>query len=263
MIASTPRIAQRYAPKGGKVALLRNRLPSHWRSCLQSGSPWGREGPPQTAPRVSAPHQDVNVINVGWPGSLATHPGDLAVLDRVLPRLGIDSFTILGPDQLRDGARPKLGSVPVRFTGSVPFADWFAALRHGLDIGVAPLAPTPFNEAKSWLKPLELAAAGVPCVMSDTPEYRLLHSGSEAPGAPGTGLLATDPQHKSFRRLLGQLLESAALRDELREQGFAAAEYHTLENHLDEWLDAYSPWTDVDPAPAQAPASAPAPATVI
>ena len=39
------------------------------------------------------------------------------------------------------------------------------------DIGIAPLNDIPFNHAKSWIKPLEYAAAGIPSIMSKSPEY--------------------------------------------------------------------------------------------
>lgn len=52
------------------------------------------------------------------------------------------------------------------------------------DIGLVPLNDIPFNHAKSNLKGLEYAAAGIPFVASDLPEYRLL---AEA----GVGTVAT------------------------------------------------------------------------
>jgi len=39
------------------------------------------------------------------------------------------------------------------------------------DIGLAPLRDTPFNHAKSWIKMIEYAAAGVPMIASPAPEY--------------------------------------------------------------------------------------------
>jgi hypothetical protein len=40
------------------------------------------------------------------------------------------------------------------------------------DIGIAPLTDIPFNHAKSWIKPLEYVAAGIPFVASKSPEYK-------------------------------------------------------------------------------------------
>lgn len=44
------------------------------------------------------------------------------------------------------------------------------------DIGIAPLSDQPFNHAKSWIKMIEYAAAGVPAIGSPAPEYLRLHS---------------------------------------------------------------------------------------
>ena len=43
------------------------------------------------------------------------------------------------------------------------------------DIGIAPLSNKPFNHAKSWIKAIEYASAGIPFVASDAPEYRRLY----------------------------------------------------------------------------------------
>src|SRR5689334_24701002 len=51
------------------------------------------------------------------------------------------------------------------------FDAWPRALS-ALGIGLAPLADSTFNRAKSWLKPLEMAAVGVPCVMSALPDRK-------------------------------------------------------------------------------------------
>jgi glycosyltransferase involved in cell wall biosynthesis len=51
----------------------------------------------------------------------------------------------------------------------------YARLSFEFDIGVAPLNDIPFNHAKSWIKAIEYAAAGIPVVMSDVGEYRRLH----------------------------------------------------------------------------------------
>ena len=45
-----------------------------------------------------------------------------------------------------------------------------------IDIGIVPLSNIQFNHAKSYLKGLEYAAAGIPFVSSSTPEYEFLAS---------------------------------------------------------------------------------------
>ena len=43
-----------------------------------------------------------------------------------------------------------------------------------IDIGIVPLNDLPFNHAKSFIKGLEYAAAGVPFIASNSPEYKYL-----------------------------------------------------------------------------------------
>lgn len=50
----------------------------------------------------------------------------------------------------------------------------YPQLFHTLDIGLVPLNNVPFNHAKSYIKGLEYAAAGVPFIASALPEYEAL-----------------------------------------------------------------------------------------
>lgn len=110
---------------------------------------------------------------IGWVGSTAHRLGDLEILKQVYAQagdkyryhhsghvgwfehfydavgMGSDDVTILLPVP-----GPKLGELYV------------------FDIGVVPLVNTPFNDAKSWIKGLEYAAAGIPFVASPSVEYR-------------------------------------------------------------------------------------------
>jgi len=62
----------------------------------------------------------------------------------------------------------------------------YPSLLSGFHIGLVPLVPSPFNEAKSYLKGLEYAAAGIPFIATPTAEYRRLHEA-------GVGRLASTP----------------------------------------------------------------------
>ena len=44
------------------------------------------------------------------------------------------------------------------------------------DIGIVPLNDVVFNIAKSWIKGIEYAAAGVPFIASEMDEYKRLHN---------------------------------------------------------------------------------------
>ena len=122
-------------------------------------------------------HTEADKPVIGWLGSTAHRSGDLSILKGVYSQtkdrygyhhsahvgwfppfyevvgLGIDDVTILPP-----APSEKLGQL-MRF-----------------DIGVVPLTSNSFNEAKSWIKGLEYAAAGIPFVASGSSEYKRLKS---------------------------------------------------------------------------------------
>jgi len=56
-----------------------------------------------------------------------------------------------------------------------------------IDVGIVPLRDVPFNHAKSYLKGMEYAAAGVPFIATGLPEYQLLADS-------GIGRIANTPQ---------------------------------------------------------------------
>jgi hypothetical protein len=99
-----------------------------------------------------------------------------------------------------------------------------------IGIGITPLADTAFSAAKSWLKPLELSACGVPWVASPRVEYRRLHQ-------LGAGLLADKPN--DWYRKVKLLAGSEAARAELSAAGRAVAQGLRLETHAWEHLEAW------------------------
>jgi intein/homing endonuclease len=82
----------------------------------------------------------------------------------------------------------------------------------------------------SWLKPLELSAAGVPWVASPREDYVRLHK-------LGAGWLADKPSdwYKKLRALRG----SATLRADLAGKGREVAETLKIENHAWRWWEAW------------------------
>ena len=104
----------------------------------------------------------------------------------------------------------------------------------GLDIGIAPLADTAFNRAKSWLKPLEYAALGVPCVMSPTEEYLRIN-------AMGVGVVAMR-RSRAWKREVGRLLADDAHRAEVADRGREVVRERLLiEDNCWKWAEA---WTE-------------------
>jgi hypothetical protein len=114
--------------------------------------------------------------------------------------------------------------------GQQDLAQWPHALA-SLGIGVAPLADTRFNAAKSWLKPLEKAAVGVPTVMSPRAEYRQIHE-------KGIGIIADSPA--MFYKKLKRLIESEDEREALAYTSRTAAMNLTLEGNIHHWVTAWT-----------------------
>lgn len=113
---------------------------------------------------------------VGWGGTVASHPGDLDVthggVARAIEKTG-GNFMVVG-DKRDVRARLNLQSEPVE-TGLIEHERYAFKIAE-FDVGIAPLADNAYNRAKSYLKPLEYMALGVPCVVSPRPEYKLLYN---------------------------------------------------------------------------------------
>ena len=74
-----------------------------------------------------------------------------------------------------------------------------------IDIGIVPLNDLPFNHAKSYIKGLEYAAAGVPFVSSYSPEYEYLANA-------GVGRVAHNAEEWQYH--LKELIDPKLRKDE-------------------------------------------------
>lgn len=219
VVASSESIARRYAPKHTPRVVIPNFVPEAYLGIERpdhGDEPW-----------------------LGWAGSgLSTHPDDMQVVRgavaEAMRRTGTGSFRMVGRG---DGAAHALGldEEQVLATGWVP-PDRYAEFVARFDVSMAPLETSTFNDGKSWLKPLELAAVGVPCVMSPAAEYRRLLD------EHGIGVIASKPAQ--WRHHLTALLsdhdarraESERLREVVRTHQL------TIEANAKLWWDA---WTSV------------------
>jgi len=99
------------------------------------------------------------------------------------------------------------------------------------DIGLAPLADTPFNSCKSHIKVLEYMALGIPVIASDAPAYRdLVVDGV-------TGFLVRNEAEWESR--LTELIHDEAMRDEMGAKGREVAAGWTIQQGWRRWRDAY------------------------
>jgi glycosyltransferase involved in cell wall biosynthesis len=204
--ATTEAVANRYAPHG-RVRIIPNYVPESY---------------------LKVPHRDSGLV--GWGGALRCHPNDLNVLGESIANLVNEGhgFKVVGP---KGGhARVlKLRHEPLA-TDGVPMAYWPTELSK-LGIGIAPLAPSEFNAAKSRLRPLEYSSLGVPWVASPTPDYQKFH-------ALGVGLLAHTPEE--WEEQLRRLIADRYLRDELADAGREVAKENTIEGNAERWVEAWS-----------------------
>lgn len=163
-----------------------------------------------------------------------SHQADLAPLEQELAAL---ARTHAGKVRfVFYGCAPARGDFPGATV--MPFAPDYAAYaarlpRLGCAIGLAPLADTAFNRAKSPIKWMEYAAAGAVGIFADLPPYREVVSPGE------TGLLAGDDP-RGWRETLARLIEDAPFRRRLAAGAMAAvATGHLLSRGAPRYLEAW------------------------
>lgn len=98
------------------------------------------------------------------------------------------------------------------------------------DIGIAPLAPHPFNESKSYIKVLEYAALGIPCVASNVGPYKdFVEHGV-------TGFLVDKPGE--WKEYVGLLVKDVDLRERMGKNARIKAFDYTIQRNAWRWADA-------------------------
>jgi glycosyltransferase involved in cell wall biosynthesis len=214
---STPALIPLYAGSAQRGAVLSNCVPERY---------------------LSLPHDDA--ATVGWAGSLHSHPRDLEVLGPSIARIVRDGYEYwgAGPDYAREpgdgGLHRMLGltgehdqRLEVGTTGNVADIRHWGNAVATMGVGIAPLTDTEFNRAKSWLKPLEYMACGVPWVGSPRAEYRALRD------LTSVGLLAEQPRDWYSRLKL--LMTDGELRRAQSAAGRAAIVEHGLTYEASWW----------------------------
>ncbi|MBZ0093733.1 MAG: O-antigen biosynthesis protein, partial [Sulfuricellaceae bacterium] len=162
---------------------------------------------------------------VGWAGGIG-HGGDLEViLDVVKALAGEVDWIFFGlcPDSIRSYVKEVHRGVRVN-----EYPAKLASLN--LDLALAPLELIPFNEAKSHLKLLEYGILGYPVICTDIYPYQ--------GGYPVTRVHNRQQQWVGAIREHLQDMDACARRgDELRQY---VRRHWMLEDHLDDWLNAWS-----------------------
>jgi hypothetical protein len=186
---------------------------------------------PESYTKIEKEWHDPN--RVGWSGSITTHPNDLQEMGAGIPEIVRDGSEVYIVGTAVGFAR-RVGLAPhhtINISGWVEIEDYPAQMAE-IDVGLVPLEPTAFNEAKSWLKGLEFAAVGVPFVASPTGPYTELAS-------MGIGIL------QSSRKKWGKTLKAMIPdREELGARFRDQVLRHDLviERQWEQWLRAWTVW---------------------
>lgn len=203
---STPFLKDYYSQQRDNVHMIRNGVNTH-----------------QFQPRIHKPGKPI----IGWAGSTAFRNNDLEQLREWLPDLLEKhdlTFHHAGAGDLP--IHEIIGIPESRLTTSplCPIDKYPSALK--FDIGLVPLNDIPFNHAKSNIKGLEYAAAGIPFIASDLPEYRLLHE-------TGAGTLASTPQQ--WTMAVERLLDHRERKRDAYRARMAVLQGWTIERRASEW----------------------------
>ena len=190
IITSTPFLYEYYSKKYKNVFLVRNGIDiSRWNKRHDRAS---------------------NRPTIGWVGATPWRSRDLETLN---PWIGsyIDKNKLLfhHSGHLGNGspfARDQL-KINKRYCSETPLSpiNQYPKLFLNMDIGLVPLNDVPFNHAKSYIKGLEYAAAGVPFVASNAPEYQFLADA-------GVGRVANNEEEWKYH--LTELLNPQMRKDE-------------------------------------------------
>lgn len=162
---------------------------------------------------------------VGWAGG-TTHEGDLILLKEIIEqtREEVDwIFFGMCPDKIRPLLAEFHDIVPI---GEYP--SYLASLN--IDIAVAPLAISPFNQGKSNLRLLEYGALGIPVVCTDIDPYR----NSPACRVENSAKAWVAALRERIYDVEGREKEGMLMRDWVHRS-------YLLEDHLNEWLSAHLP----------------------
>jgi len=178
-------------------------------------------------------HQNTKPV-IGWAGATNFRNNDLEQLREWLPDFLEEHDLMFHHTGHTDNA-PTFDAVTgvnpnrVRTYPLVPITHYAQGFR--FDIGLVPLNDIEFNHAKSNIKGLEYAAAGIPFIASDSPEYRLLHEA-------GVGRIARTAD--DWRHNAEALLSLALRRQEAKRIRQTVIRDWSIDARAQEWRELFT-----------------------
>lgn len=166
---------------------------------------------------------------IGWTGSIDVHPDDLQVVGTSLRKMRNKhdvQFRHVG-----HGDIAQIIKTGYTAYGFLEFGEYFHTI-NTFAVGIVPLAPTNFNDSKSYLKGIEYAAMGVPFVASPVAEYTFLNK------AYGIGVLA-DSEYGWYVELRKMLRSDSALKELSEEYRQVALDNFRASANDWRWLEAW------------------------
>lgn len=150
------------------------------------------------------PVKQRDIPTFGWVGSTGHRSGDLELLSGIFPKYLNDGTIRLhhsgdGPDSPKFADILRLDHSSVSTSPRSNTADYPSLLT--MDVGLVPLRECGFNQAKSDIKGLEYAAAGIPFIASRSDSYSQLHSDWD-----GEGFLIVSKKPKEWFRAIESLI---------------------------------------------------------
>jgi hypothetical protein len=168
-------------------------------------------------------------IKIGWVGATHWRSNDLEQLSSFFGSY-INLRKILFKHSGHVNHAPKASKLLnineklVKTSPLVPILDYPTSFKD-IDVGIVPLNNIEFNYAKSFIKGLEYAAAGIPFVSSYSPEYKYLADN-------GIGRVAQTPNEWIYH--LDELLDFSMRRDEVRENHLLLSNF-SMDKRGEDW----------------------------
>ena len=220
LICSTPFLRDYYTTKypGKPVFMVRNSIDiKRW---------------PNRKTRKSVP-------TIGWVGATPWRANDLEQLSTFFNQYLINSknkFHHSGHIDKAPIAAQLLGITSKSTAEPMKPITELPSLFERMDIGIVPLNNIEFNYAKSYLKGLEYAAAGIPFVSSYSPEYEFLADS-------GIGRVANSVEEWIYH--LDELQDFALRDDEAKINKEIIYEQFSIDKKVNEWADVYKKIMDL------------------